>query len=422
MVRRVRAAHGLILLLALACAAMVSTLTRTQTLDGLFDSDALYRMDLIVRGEEWDTLKARFRDDDYYPADLRWNGVTVPGVGIRSRGFGSRNGRKPGLRVDINRYRAGQTFIGLDSFVLDNLTQDGSGIRERVAMRLYERMGLPAPREAHVRLYVNNRYAGLYAVVESIDKDFLARVFGRNASGTENDGYLFEYEWGDVWGLTVRGTDSDAYKTLLDPVTHEDAPVDELYAPIVELLRAINESPDAEFESVVGRYLDLPLFMRHIAAQNFVAQWDGVAGYAGVNNFYLYRFENSERSQFILWDEDNAFRAPDVPILEGHDQNVLVRRAMAVPKLRDAYLDGLLEAAAIASAPVMPRGMDWLEHEIRQQHSLIAESMREDTFRPFTHEEFDAGTQQMLGFARFRAPFVRAQVTRLVNPGAGAPR
>ena len=410
------------MLLAFVCGALLSTLTRTQTLDGLFDSDALYRMDLIVRGDQWDTLKARFRDDDYYPANLRWNGVTVAGAGIRSRGLGSRNGRKPGLRVDINRYRAGQTFIGLDSFVLDNLTQDGSGIRERVAMRFYERMGLPAPREAHVRLYVNNRYAGLYAVVEPIDKDFLGRVFGRNASGTENDGHLFEYEWGDVWGLTLRGTELEGYKTLLDPVTHEDAPSDELYAPIVAMLRSLNESPDAEFESAMGRYLDLPLFMRHVAAQNFVAQWDGVAGYAGVNNFYLYRFEDSTRSQFILWDEDNAFRAPDFPILEGHEQNVLVRRAMAVPRLRKVYFDALLEAAAIASAPASSAGVGWLEREIRQQSRLIAESMREDTFRPFTNEDFDAGVQQMLDFARFRAAFVRAQVERLVSLEAGAPQ
>ena len=57
--------------------------------------------------------------------------------------------------------------------------------------------------------------------------------------------------------------------------------------------------------------------MRHVAAQNVLAQWDGIAGYAGVNNFYLYRFEDSMRSQFILWDEDNAFRALDFPMHGG---------------------------------------------------------------------------------------------------------
>jgi hypothetical protein len=81
-------------------------------------------------------------------------------------------------------------------------------MRERAAMRFYQRMGLPAPREAHVALFVNNNYAGLYAVVEEIDKDLLARVFGRNGTGVENDGYLFEYRWTTEWYFTsVRSRD-----------------------------------------------------------------------------------------------------------------------------------------------------------------------------------------------------------------------
>jgi hypothetical protein len=48
--------------------------------------------------------------------------------------------------------------------------------------------------------------------------------------------------------------------------------------------------------------------------------------------------------------------------------------------------------------------------------------MREDTFKPFTNEEFDAWIQQMLAFAQSRPAFVRGQVARLVNLEAGVPR
>lgn len=51
-------------------------------------------------------------------------------AGIRSRGRGSRSGTKPGLRVDFDRYASDQTFLGLKSFILDNLTQDPSGVHE----------------------------------------------------------------------------------------------------------------------------------------------------------------------------------------------------------------------------------------------------------------------------------------------------
>src|SRR2546426_12407806 len=102
------------------------------------------------------------------------------------------------------------------------------------------------------------------------------------------------------------------------------------------MIRAINRGGDDQFANTAAPYLDLPLFMRFLAVQSFIAEWDGVLGYAGANNFYLYRFENSIRSQLIPWDEDNAFRALDYPILPGFEQNVLVRRGMDRPAVPPA--------------------------------------------------------------------------------------
>jgi len=384
------------------------SLVHAQGFEDLFNTAALQRLDLLVNSRDWEKLKANFREDDYYPADVRWNGQTVRNAGIRSRGLGSRSGTKPGLKVDFNRYATGQTFLGLGSIVLDNLTQDPSGLRERVAMRFYERMGLPAPREAHAELYVNNEYAGLYAVVESIDKDFLRRVFGGAQGNIENDGHLFQYKWRTEWFFTYPGNNLDAYKPLFDPITHENASTAALYAPFEAMFRAINESPDASFVENVSVYLDLPLFMKHVAVQSFLAQWDGILGYAGVNNFYLYRFENSSRFQFIAWDEDNAFRAADFPILEGHDRNVLVRRAMSMPELRAAFFDGLRAAAASAAEPV--GGVSWLEQEIQLQRSLVDGAMQADALKPYPNEQYAAVADALVEFARVRPAIVLSQI------------
>jgi len=384
------------------------SLAHAQGFEDLFNSAALQRIDLLVNSRDWEKLKANFQLNEYYPADVRWNGQTVRNVGIRSRGLGSRSGTKPGLRVDFNRYAAGQTFLGRGSMILDNLTQDPSGLKERVAMRFYERMGLPAPREAHAALYVNNEYAGLYAVVESIDKDFLRRVFGGTEGNIENDGHLFEYNWETEWFFTYLGNNLDAYAPFFDPVTHENASTAALYAPLEAMFRAINESPDASFVESVSVYLDLPQFMRHVAVQSFLAQWDGILGYAGANNFYLYRFEDSLRSQFIAWDEDNAFRAADFPILEGHDRNVLMRRAMNVPALRAAYFDGLRAAAASAAEPA--GGVSWLEQEIRLQRSLVDGAMQADVLKPYANEEYAGAADALVEFARLRPGMVLSQI------------
>jgi spore coat protein CotH len=150
----------------------------------LFDPTVIQELHLTVNSRDWVQLKEEFREDTYYLADVRWRDKVVRNAGIRSRGRGTRSGSKPGLRVDFNRYSAGQEFLGLKSIVLDNFLQDPSMIRERIAMLLFEEMGIRAPRETHARLFVNNEYVGLYAIVESVDKHFLERQFG------EDDGYL----------------------------------------------------------------------------------------------------------------------------------------------------------------------------------------------------------------------------------------
>lgn len=399
-----------ICLLALVCALSVASTAVAQTADDLFNPGAVNRIDLLVHSLDWEKLKANFQVNEYYPADMQWNGVTVRNIGIRSRGLGSRSGTKPGLRVDFDRYASSQTFLGLKSVVLDNLTQDPSGLRERVAMRFFERMGLPAPREAHVAVYVNNAYAGLYAVVESIDKDFLRRVFGANATGTENDGHLFEYEYSTAWYFNYIGDNLDAYAALFDPVTHENASIVELHAPTEAMFRTINGASDEEFVAALTPYLDLPLFMRHVAVQNFLAQNDGLLGYAGANNFYVYRFEGSLRSQFIAWDEDNAFVTADFPVLQGHDANVLMRRAMAAPELRAAYFAALQAAADDAAG--------WLESEIHLQRGLVAPLMHADPVKPFGNEEFEGSVEGLLAFARTRPGFVRCEVAKLADPAS----
>ena len=128
-------------------------------------------------------LKADFSENTYYPADLEWRGLKLRNVGIRSRGLGTRNEFKPGLRVDMNRYASGQRFLGMRAVLLDNVYRDISGIRERVAMKLFARFGLPVPREAHARLSVNGEYAGVYVITEELGEDFVRRVFKKPESG-----------------------------------------------------------------------------------------------------------------------------------------------------------------------------------------------------------------------------------------------
>jgi spore coat protein CotH len=399
--------------LGLVLALAVVTPARAQTQDDFFNPDVLQRVELWLHGADWEKLKANFQENTYYPADLTWNGITVRSVGIRSRGLGSRRAQKPGLRVDFDRYSAGQQFLGLKSFVLDNLSQDFSGIRETVAMRFFTRLGIPAPRETHTRLYVNGRYAGLYAIVESVDKTMMGRVFGSIGDNIQNDGYLFEYNYvlGSPWRFSYEGSALTPYKQRFDIKTNETHAESRIWGPIEELVRLVNQTATDRFEQTVAPLLDLAGFVRYIAAQNFIAQDDGFNGYDGMNNFYLYRLEDSSKHVFIAWDEDVAFLTPQFGITTRLDDNVLTRKTLALDTYRAQYYSVLLEAASSAA--------DWLRQEMQRQFDLINQAMLDDPQKPYTNDEYNAERAKLLAFPDARITYVRCEVSK--QTGAALP-
>jgi spore coat protein CotH len=379
------------------------------TADDLFGSTDLQRLDLFIHSSDWEKLKANYRENTYYPADVTWNGQSVRNVGIRSRGLGSRSATKPGLRVDFDRYNAGQTFLGLKSFVLDNLTQDASGIHETASAAFYARLGIPVSREIHTRLYINNEYAGLYVIVESVDKDLLARVFGAIGEDTQNDGYLYEYNWEDEWRLSYLGSALSPYKLKFAATTHESKTDEELYRRIETLVRLINQSSTAGMPNEIGNLLDLPGYIRFVAAQNFLSETDGFLGAFGLNNFYLYRLENQEKHVLISWDSDNTFYSPILSINEGWGGNVLMEKLMSLPEYSQMYRDEIARAAELAEQD------DWLNTEIIRQVQRIDTAMKEDTAKPWTNGQYEGEAGEMLSYSRTRIPFVRCELER----GAG---
>ena len=418
---RVMLTRALVLLAALVLYPAAAT---PQTMDEFFDDTVVHDIRITINSKDWNALKQKFLENTFYPVTLRWRNVSVPNVGIRSRGLGSRSATKPGLKFDIDHFAAQQTFLDLKSFVLDNLVQDSSMLRERVSMAMFRRLGMPAPREAHARLFVNEQYAGMYAIVESIDKGFLGRNFGADSDGgVENDGYLFEYDYIRDYRFEYLGSNLDEY-AIFDPKTNERKAAAQIWGPIEEMVQTINESPDQTFTRDASRYLDLGLFARHLAAEAFLAENDGILGYAGMNNFYMYRFEDSDRSQFLPWDKDNTFVDVGFPVLRGVAENVLARRTLNEPQFRNRFLDSLLEASAIAEEldpetaelnedgePIA--GPGWLEREITRQYTQIRTLARADTFKPHANDEFEEAYLQLLDFARNRSAIVRAQVQEI---------
>jgi spore coat protein H len=375
--------------------------------DAFFDDTVVHTINLTISSRDWDSLRIHYLDNTDYPCDFRWRDQVKRNIAIRSRGTGSRSGVKPGLRVDFNYYSAGQTFLGLKSLVLRNNTQDPSNLRERIGMLFFRRMGLKAEREAHARLFINNNYAGLYTLVESIDKNFLKDNFG------ENDGHLYEYKFDNSaetpFNFSYLGDDPALYTPLpFKPQTLESDPQGEV---IARLFWTINVAGDAVWRTAMEEFLDLKKFIRHLAVQNFLAEEDGLTGDYGPNNFYFYRFERKNLFTFIAWDMSNTFwEGPAYSVfrnIDGGDEthrNRLVIRALKDTELRELYLDTLLECADSAVED------SWLEAEVLNDAAQIRPAVVLDTFKITSTDDFDKAIEDMALFARQRSDFVRQQV------------
>ena len=388
------------IVLALLAMMIVPAGAAAQTSDDLFDDRTLHDVRLYINSRDLGELRARYREDFFVPADFEWRGIRVRNVGVRVRGLATRSAVKPGLLVDFDRFTDGQTVLGLSALVLDNALRDASLVRERISMAFIKRMGQPAPRESFARVYINGAYEGLYALVEAVDGNFLARELG------DGLGYLFEHKFvGGFYGEFL-GDDYAPYKSRFAAQTHKLESDYTLYAPIRELFREVNQDIDVLWRERVGWYVDLTQVITHVAIETFLAEFDGFLGGSGMANFYLYRPVAANVHRLIAWDRDTTFQDVESPIFARVAENALMSRALRFGDLRAQFLD-VLERCARSAAQDR-----WLEAEVERSHLLIRDAAYEDANKPASNEEYELAIAHLMSFARRRSAFVLDEAAR----------
>ena len=418
LLNRTRAFIVILALAVLRPGVGVSQTPAVDPSDVFFDDTVVHDIRLAINGRDLTSLHVNYVSNEYYPVNFVWRDKALQGVGIRSRGTGSRSGVKPGLRIDFDRWASDQKFLGLKSVILRNQTQDASQLRERLAMLFFRRMGVPAERQAHARLFFSNEFAGLYTIVESVDKVFLKKNYGEDTSN------LYEFAFDNSDGhipfiFKYLGGDANLYvPTPFKPETKENDTQPQF---IERLIWTIDQAGDAAWRQSIAEFLDLPKFIRHLAIESFLAEEDGLTGDYGPNNFYFYRYENKSLFQFIPWDKSNTFwdaPSPDYFILRnvevGPDdhRNRLVQRALKYPDLWTLYLDTLVEcansAAAGATTGANPQP-GWLEAEVQREYLQIRDAALADTLI-FTNAQFEQAIVDLKAFVKGRSEAVKTQV------------
>ena len=150
----------------------------------LFDKDAVTTVNITVSDKNWADMLENPLEEEYHLCDITVNGKTYDSVAIRTKGMtslssvASSDSDRYSFKIKADEYVGGQSFDGLDEFVLNNIYQDATYMKEYLSYEMMDYIGVDTPLYSYAAVYINGEYFGLYLMVEAPEEDFLDRVYG----------------------------------------------------------------------------------------------------------------------------------------------------------------------------------------------------------------------------------------------------
>jgi hypothetical protein len=290
----------------------------------IYDDSIITDFELSMAQTDWQKIvdDPKGAGDRWQMAALTWKKgsvvETVGQVAVKARGHASRipGNVKPSVRLSFDEFVPGRRWKGVEEIKLDSMigNTDATFMRDRLAYGVYRQMGLPAPRSAHARLFVNGDLKGLYEVEEPITKSFLEHRFGTSSGNLYEmsiykplpDGTTAQvasnfdhYRW--------MGSDQSAYLPFpFQPKTNAGEPD---HGEVVSLVDVLNNAAAAERRTRLATVMNVEAFITYLAVMTTISDWDGVTSSGGraPNNHFWYRSPDTGRLEPIVWDPNVSF-------------------------------------------------------------------------------------------------------------------
>ena len=322
--------------------------------DLLFAEDTLHELELELDDEAVTSLRAEPRA--WACGVLRFHHRTFP-IGLRLKGSASFQtlDRKPAFKIRFDGPCGGpRRFFGRTRLTLNNLVQDRTGVREQLGYAVFRLAGAPASRTGYIRLTLNGRDYGLYANVETVDRDMLARHFA------DPGGPLYE---GSLQ-VDLEAADLDRYE-----LDEGDDPDRAELARLVARVEAGDETVLFGPEPLV----DLDAFVTFLAASAVTADWDG---YRKPNNYRLYFEPTAGRWYVLPWGLDQVWGRVS-GAFDG--AGALIHLCWASRACLERYRDEVERVLALAEPDTAER--------MARMVALVEEAVADDPRLPYPAEE-----------------------------------
>ncbi|MER7129635.1 CotH kinase family protein [Streptosporangium saharense] len=164
-------------------------------------------------------------------------------------------------------------------------------LNEALGISLVGASGEPTQRAAYSSFSVNGRPSKPRLLVQYLDEGYAEEL---------GDGVL--YKSLATSSFEYKGEDQTGYTTdfkQINKVGGRDL------QPVIDLVSWVNKASDAEFGAGLGDRLDVESFARYLVLQNFMVNFDDMAGPG--RNYYLWYDLGTKKFTVITWDLNLAF-------------------------------------------------------------------------------------------------------------------
>lgn len=317
--------------------------------DEFFKADKVFNLEITLGAKELDALRRNPRA--YVPATLKDGDKIYTKVGIHIKGAaGSFRGidDKPGLTINMNKYKEEPLFHGMDKWHLANSVQDPSYLSELICGELFRAGGVPASRVAHALVTINGRKRGLYYIKEGYDKYFLKHHFKNNDGNLYDGGFLREVDQ----PLQLLHTKDDVKDR----------------ADLKALMAAARENDAKKRFEKLEKVLDMDKFITYLCLEAVTWDWDGYP--MNRNNYRIYHDPKRDKIVFIPSGMDQMFGNPGGPILPGF-QGFIANQVVNTPEGKKRYYARMAEIHKNVFKPeVLIKRLD--ELQVRVQPALMS--------------------------------------------------
>ncbi|KAL6604142.1 coth protein-domain-containing protein [Neocallimastix sp. 'constans'] len=228
-------------------------------------------------------------------------------------GWLSRHYKKLSWSVKFDR-----EYLGRKSFKLRALPNDPTLIREKLAMELYNAVGVPTQEGAYARLFINQDTYGLYSIIDTFSKRWLQGYVHGDSEARIGISYRLNSDDNDFSTFQYLGEDHRIYEGLetyeideFDKKEIDPNDGDAKWKRLIEFTKLYNDwvakyGQDNSEKAIIelNKFLNVENLLRLMAVESLIVPLDNFWLYTA--NTALYYNPERENYQFIPYDFDQS--------------------------------------------------------------------------------------------------------------------